>query len=63
METLEELREKFSNLDKERTIVYTKILKLEQQEITNNFSIYNEIIDNFIENDANYILNHQKRED
>lgn len=39
METLEELREKFSNLDNERTIVYTKILKLEQQEITNNFVV------------------------
>lgn len=35
----------------------------ELEEITNNFGIYNEIIDNFIENDANYILNHQKRED
>ena len=39
METLEELREKFSNLDNERTIVYTKILKLEQQEIANNFVV------------------------
>ena len=39
METLEELKEKFSNLDNERTIVYTKILKLEQQEITNNFVV------------------------
>ena len=39
METLEELREKFSNLDNERTIVYTKILKLEQQEITNNLVV------------------------
>ena len=39
METLEELREKFSNLDKERNIVYEKILKLKQQEITNNFVV------------------------
>lgn len=35
----------------------------ELEEITKNFCIYNEIIDNFIVNDANYILNHQKRED
>ena len=39
METLEELRKKFSNLDEERNAVYEKILKLEQQEITNNFVI------------------------
>ena len=39
METLEELRKKFSNLDEERSAVYEKILKLEQQEITSNFVI------------------------
>ena len=39
METLEELREKFSSLNKERTIIYAKILKLEQQEINNNFVV------------------------
>lgn len=39
METLEELRKKFSNLDEERNAVYEKILRLEQQEITNNFII------------------------
>ena len=39
METLEELREKFSNLDKERNIIYEKILKLEQREITNNLAV------------------------
>ena len=39
METLEELRKKFSNLDEERNAVYEKILRLEQQEITNNFVI------------------------
>lgn len=39
METLEELRKKFSNLDEERNAVYEKILKLEQQEITNNFVV------------------------
>ena len=39
METLEELREKLSNLDEERSAVYEKILELEQQKITNNFAI------------------------
>lgn len=39
METLEELRKKFSSLDKERSAIYQKILKLEQQEITNNFVV------------------------
>lgn len=39
METLKELREKFSSLDEERNAVYEKILELEQQEIPNNFAI------------------------
>lgn len=39
METLEELRKKFSSLDEERSAVYEKILELEQQEVTNNFAI------------------------
>lgn len=39
METLEELRKKFSSLNKERSAIYQKILKLEQQEITNNFVV------------------------
>lgn len=39
METLEELREKFNNLDEQRNAVYDKILKLEQQEVTNNFAV------------------------
>lgn len=39
METLEELRKKLSNLDEERNAVYEKILKLEQQELTNNFVV------------------------
>ena len=33
------IKKKFSNLDEERSAVYEKILKLEQQEITNNFVI------------------------
>lgn len=39
METLEELRKKFSSLDEERSAIYQKILKLENQEIVNNFAI------------------------
>lgn len=39
METLEELRKEFSNLDEQRNAVYEKILKLEQQEVTNNFAV------------------------
>lgn len=39
METLKELREKYHNLTEERAAIYEKILKLEQQEITNNFVI------------------------
>ena len=39
METLKELRKKYHNLTEERDAIYKKILKLEQQEITNNFVI------------------------
>ena len=39
METLEELRKKFSNLDEERNAVYEKIQRLKRQEITDNFVI------------------------
>ena len=39
METLKELRKKYHNLTEERDAVYEKILRLEQQEITNNFII------------------------
>lgn len=39
METLEELREKYNNLNKERNAVYEKIVKLEQQKISNNFTV------------------------
>lgn len=39
METLEELRKKFNSLGEERGVIYQKILKLEQQEIVNNFVI------------------------
>lgn len=39
METLEELRKEFNNLDEQRNAVYDKILRLEQQEMTNNFAV------------------------
>lgn len=38
METLEELREKYNKLDKERNIVYNKILELEDQEMFKEFT-------------------------
>lgn len=34
----------------------------EQSLISINFDIYNKVIDNFIKNDANYIISHQKEE-
>lgn len=39
METLEELREKYSNLCEEQRTLYEKIVKLEQQEVYNNFIV------------------------
>ena len=39
METLEQLREKYSNLCEEQRTLYEKIVKLEQQEVSNNFAV------------------------
>ena len=39
METLEELKEKFNNLNKERSILYKKILELEEQETLKSFTV------------------------
>jgi hypothetical protein len=39
METLEQLREKYSNLCEEQCTLYEKIVKLEQQEVSNNFAV------------------------
>lgn len=39
METLEELREKYNNLNAERSIIYKKIVELEQQKITSKFAV------------------------
>ena len=45
METLEELKEKFDNLDKERSILFKKIRKLENQEILKKFTVGNCYLD------------------
>ena len=39
MKTLEELKEKFDKLDKERSILFKKIRKLEDQEILKNVTV------------------------
>lgn len=39
METLEELRAKYINLNTERTALYNKIVELEQQELTTKFMV------------------------
>ena len=39
METLEKLREKYNNLNKERNAIYRKIEELERQEVTNTFTV------------------------
>lgn len=39
METLEQLREKYNNLIIEQNVLYKEIVKLEQQEVSNNFVV------------------------
>lgn len=39
METLEELKEEYSKLDKKRNIIYNKILELEDQEELKKFTV------------------------
>lgn len=39
METLEELRKELSIINKDRNILYNKIVKLEQQELTNKLTV------------------------
>lgn len=39
METLEKLREKYNNLNKERNVIYRKIEELERQKVTNIFTV------------------------
>ena len=45
METLEELKEEFNKLDKERSILFKKIRKLENQEILKNVTVGNCYLD------------------
>lgn len=45
METLEELKEKFNKLDKERGILFKRILELEDQETLKKFTVGNCYID------------------
>ena len=45
METLEELREKFNKLNKERGILFKKILELEAQETLKKFTVGNCYLD------------------
>ena len=51
METLEELRKKYNNLNEERSILYKKIKELEQRELNNTFKVgkcwFNPCYDNF----------------
>ena len=39
MKTLEKLREEYNNLNKKRNAIYRKIIELEQQEVTNIFTV------------------------
>ena len=39
METLEKLRKKYDDLNKKRNAIYRKIVELEQQKVTNTFTI------------------------
>ena len=45
METLEELKEKFDKLNKERNILFKKICELENQEILKEFTVGNCYLD------------------
>lgn len=45
METLEELKEKYKKLDKERDIIYNKTLELEDREMLKKFTVGNCYLD------------------
>ena len=47
MKTLEKLREKYNNLNKKRNAIYRKIVELEQQEVTNIFTVGDCYIDTY----------------
>ena len=49
METLEKLRKKYNNLNKERNAIYRKIVELERQEATNAFTVGECYVDTYCE--------------
>ena len=49
MKTLEKLREEYNNLNKKRTTIYRKIEELEQQKVTNAFTVGECYVDTYCE--------------
>ena len=49
MKTLEKLREEYNNLNKKRNAIYRKIVELEQQKITNTFTVGECYVDTYCE--------------
>ena len=49
MKTLEKLREEYNNLNKKRNAIYRKIVELEQQEVTNAFTVGECYVDTYCE--------------
>ena len=49
MKTLEKLREEYNNLNKKRNAIYKKIEELEQQEVTNTFTVGECYVDTYCE--------------
>ena len=49
MKTLEKLREEYNNLNKKRNAIYRKIVELEQQKVTNAFTVGECYVDTYCE--------------
>lgn len=49
METLEKLRKKYDDLNKKRNVIYRKIVELEQQKVTNAFTVGECYVDTYCE--------------
>ena len=49
METLEKLRKKYDDLNKKRNTIYKKIVELEQQKVTNTFTVGECYVDTYCE--------------
>ena len=47
MKTLEKLREEYNNLNKKRNAIYSKIVELERQEVTNTFTVCDCYLDTY----------------